>query len=50
MLKVDLTDSLIEEARVYSKDKIYKRSMRGQEGTNIGTIGELVLKEYLGNN
>ena len=47
MIKIDLTEPLIEKARAYSKDKIYKRSMRGQEGTNIGTIGELVLIDYL---
>jgi hypothetical protein len=50
MVKVDLTDSLIEKAGAYSKGKIYKRSMRGQEGTNIGTIGELVLIQYLEDN
>ena len=50
MVKIDLTDSLIEKARVYSKGKIYKRSMRGQEGTNIGTIGELVLVQHLEDN
>ena len=50
MIKVDLTNSLIEKAGAYSKGKIYKRSMRGQGGTNIGTIGELVLIEYLENN
>jgi hypothetical protein len=47
MIKIDLTEPLIEKARAYSKGKIYKRSMRGQEGTNIGAIGELVLIDYL---
>ena len=47
MIEIDLTDSLIEKAETYSKGKTYKRSMRGQEGTKIGTIGELVLIDYL---
>ena len=50
MIKIDLTEPLIEKARAYSKGKIYKRSMRGQEGTNIGTIGELVLVQHLEDN
>ena len=50
MIKIDLTDSLIEKAKTYSKGKTYKRSMRGEEGTNIGTIGELVIVQYLEDN
>mgnify|MGYP003628879291 FL=1 len=50
MVKINLTEPLIEKARVYSKDRIYKRSMRGEEGTNIGAIGEFVLIEHLEDN
>jgi len=50
VIKIDLTDTLIEKANRYSKDRVYKRSMRGEKGTNIGAIGEFVLIEYLENN
>ena len=45
--KIKLSDEVLNKAKEYSKGKKYKRSMRGEEGTNIGAIGEYVAKEYL---
>ena len=47
MVEIDLTDSLIEKAETYSKGKTYKRSMRGQEGTKIGTISNATKYDLL---
>ena len=47
MKKIKLSDEVLSKAKEYSKGKTYKRSMRGEEGTNIGAIGEYVAKDYL---
>jgi len=47
--EIELTDGCLNKAIEYSKDRVYKRSMRGEEGTYIGAIGEIVLVDYLKN-
>ena len=45
--EIELTDDDLDKALEYSKDRVYKRSMRGEEGTYVGAIGEIVLVDYL---
>ena len=45
--KIKLSDEVLSKAKEYSKGKTYKRSMRGEQGTNVGAIGEYVAKDYL---
>ena len=45
--EIELTDECLNKAIEYSKDRVYKRSMRGEEGTRVGAIGEAVLVDYL---
>ena len=45
--EIQLTDECLNKALEYSKDRVYKRSMRGEEGTRVGAIGEAVLVDYL---